>query len=272
MSGASAERPRGAEAVPPLRVRVLGSGTSMGVPVVGCECPVCLSDDPLNRRMRSSISIDAGGVHLLVDMSIDLRQQMLNWPMPRIDAVLLTHCHSDHVNGLDDIRPYNYLQRGSIPVYSTQHFLDDLLRRFPYCFRPLQRGGGVPEIDLKPVEPARPFRVGSVPVVPVEIMHGRLAILGFRIGDFAYLTDCSGIPESTEPLLRGLDTLIISALRHTPHATHFTVEQSLEACERLGVRRAYFTHIADELDHRSTNRELPDWARLAYDGQLIEVG
>ena len=256
---------------PALKIRVLGSGTSMGVPVVGCHCPVCTSADPHNKRLRSSITIQAEGCSLLVDCSIDFRQQLLAWPMARIDGVLLTHSHSDHINGLDDLRSYNYLQRGSIPVYSTEYFLDDLHQRFHYCFSPIQKGGGVPHLELNTVTPGQPFQVAGLPIMPVEIMHGKLPILGFRLGGFAYLTDCSGIPAESEALLQGLDTLIISALRHTPHETHFTVAQSLEAAKRLGVRQAFFTHIADELDHEATNRDLPPWARLAYDGQLIEV-
>ena len=243
----------------------------MGVPVVGCDCPICRSEDPNNKRLRSSITIEAGDRHILVDCSIDFRQQLLQWPMPRIDAVLLTHTHSDHVNGLDDLRAYNYLQKGPIPVLSTQYFLDDLHHRFAYCFSPLQKGGGVPELDLIPIEPGRPFTIQGLDILPVEIMHGKLPILGFRLGRFAYLTDCSGIPAAAEERLQGLEVLIISALRYRPHPTHFNIEQSLEAARRLGARRVFFTHIADEMDHATANRELPDWARLLYDGQLITV-
>lgn len=259
------------DSYPSLKIRVLGSGTSMGVPVVGCACPVCTSPDPNNKRLRSSIAIEAGGLHLLVDCSIDFRQQMLNWPMPRIDAILLTHTHSDHINGMDDLRAYNYLQQGSIPLYSTQFFLDDLQKRFPYCFNPFQRGGGVPELDLTPVEFGQGFDVRGLPITPLKVMHGKLPILGFRLGRFAYLTDCSGIPEETEALLQGLDVLIISALRFRPHPTHFCLEQSLVAAQKLGARRVFFTHIADEMDHATVNGELPDSARLLYDGQQIEV-
>lgn len=243
----------------------------MGVPVVGCKCPVCTSTDPRNKRLRSSISIDADGYHILVDCSIDFRQQMLSWPMPRIDAILLTHSHSDHVNGIDDLRSYNYMQKTSIPLYSGQFFLDDLRARFNYCFSPFQRGGGVPDLDLMPIRPGEPLKVGPLEIIPLKIMHGRLPILGYRLGRFAYMTDCSGIPEETEALLEGVDTIIISALRHTPHSTHFTLAQSMDASRRLGVRRAFFTHIADEMDHETTNRELPDWANLLHDGQELLV-
>ncbi len=256
---------------PALRIRVLGSGTSMGVPVVGCACAVCTSSDPRNKRLRSSIWIEAAGRHLLVDCSIDFRQQMLNWPMPRIDALLLTHTHADHINGIDDIRSYNYIQREAIPLFTSPFFIDDIRRRFPHCFGPLQTGGGVPQLDLTEVEPGRPFLAAGVEVMPIRIMHGRLPILGFRLGSFAYLTDCSGIPPESEELLAGVETLIISALRHRPHETHFSLDQSLEASARLGVRHAFFTHIADDLDHETTNKSLPSWARLLYDGQVLEI-
>lgn len=260
-------------AYPPLKIRVLGSGTSMGVPVVGCHCPVCLSSDPRNKRLRSSIMIHVAGKNILIDCSIDFRQQMLNWPVQHIDAVLITHTHSDHINGLDDLRPFNYLQQGALPLYSRQYFLDDLQTRFSYAFNPFQKGGGVPQLDLRAVEPGEPFEaVEGVMVTPIEIMHGKLAIMGYRLGRFAYLTDCSGIPEHSEAQLQGLDLLIISALRHRPHSTHFNVQQSLEASERLGAKRVFFTHVADDLDHETTNRELPEWANLLYDGQELEVG
>ena len=244
----------------------------MGVPVIGCGCAVCTSTDPHNKRLRSSVSIDAGGVHLLIDCGIDFREQMLRWPMPRVDAVLLTHTHSDHINGIDDLRPYNYYQRGTIPIYGREYFLEDLSQRFHYCFNPLQEGGGVPKLELKPIEPAEAFSISGVEIIPIEIRHGRLPILGFRIGGFAYLTDCSEIPDASEPLLRGLDVLILSALRHTPHPTHFSLSEALAAAARLSPRRVYFTHIADEMDHAETNASLPEWANLLYDGQLIEIG
>jgi phosphoribosyl 1,2-cyclic phosphate phosphodiesterase len=254
-----------------LRVHVLGSGTSVGVPVIGCDCPVCTSNDPRNKRLRSSIALEADGRRLLIDCSTDFRAQMLRDPLPRIDALLLTHTHSDHVGGIDDLRIFNYRQGEAIPVYSTPGFLDDLKARFHYAFDPLQKGGGVPHLDLCSVTPGVPFAAAGVPVLPVRIMHGKLPILGFRVGDFAYLTDCSAIPPESESLLHGLDTLILSALRHTPHPTHFTLEQALEAARRLAPRCVFFTHVADELDHETTNRALPDWARLAHDGQVLEV-
>ncbi len=243
----------------------------MGVPVIGCTCPVCRSADPHNKRLRSSVSLVVAGRHILIDCSVDFRQQMLRWPLPRIDAILLTHTHADHVNGIDDIRSYNFMQGGPIPVYTSAHSIADIRRRFPHCFNPIQNGGGVPRLDLHTIVAGRRFRAAGIDVMPLKIMHGRLAIMGFRFGSFAYITDCSGIPPASQKLLAGVDTLIISALRHRPHETHFSLAQSLDASRKLGVRRAFFTHIADELDHEATNRSLPRWARLLYDGQLIRI-
>src|SRR5690606_10823488 len=155
-----------------MKIRVLGSGTSMGVPVIGCRCAVCTSDDPRNRRLRSSIAIETCGRHILIDLSIDFREQMLRWPMPRIDAILLTHTHSDHINGIDDLRAYNYMQRESIPLFTSRYFIEQIQLRFPHCFNPLQKGGGVPDLDLVEAEPGQPFNAVGVNIVPIPIMHG----------------------------------------------------------------------------------------------------
>jgi phosphoribosyl 1,2-cyclic phosphate phosphodiesterase len=169
------------------------------------------------------------------------------------------------------MRPYNYYQKSAIPIYSTEYFLDDLTGRFHYAFNPLQKGGGVPQMELEVVEPGERFRAAGVEIMPVEIMHGRLPILGFRIGEFAYLTDCSEIPRETFGLLAGVKTLILDALRWRPHSTHFSVVQALAAAHEIGVERAFFTHIADELEHDYTNALLPAWAQLAWDGLELEV-
>ena len=257
---------------PALRVKVLGSGTSTGIPVIGCTCPVCTSNDPRNKRLRSSIRIEVNGRTLLVDCGVDFRQQMLTYPTPRIDAVLLTHTHADHCHGLDDLRAFCFRQKEAIPIYSTPRFIEDIRTRFAYCFNPLQKGGGVPRLELKEVQPGEPIDVCGVPVLPIEIMHGKLPILGFRLGAFAYLTDCSAIPDESLALLEGVETIIISALRYRPHPTHFNLEQSLEVSKRMGVKRSYFIHMACAVDHSEAEAKLPDWARLTYDGLELEIG
>lgn len=257
---------------PPLRITILGSGTSTGIPVINCACKVCNSEDPRNKRLRTSVKIEAAGRTIMVDCGVDFRQQMLRYRTPRIDAVLLTHTHADHVHGLDDLRAFTFRQPEPIPIFSTDRFITDVRSRFGYCFNPVQVGGGVPRLELKTVEPGQIIDVMGLPALTIGIMHGKLPILGFRLGRFAYLTDCSLIPPESLELLRGVDTLILTALRHEPHPTHFSVSEALAASERIGVRRVYFIHMACRLDHAETEAQLPDWARLSYDGMVIEVG
>src|SRR5205809_944814 len=248
-----------------MRVTVLGSGTSHGVPAIGCDCAVCRSTDPRDRRTRPSILIqlDTAGTtfgesvrSILVDTSTDLRAQALAYDVRRVDAILFTHSHADHVLGLDDVRRYNALQRGAIPCYGDAPTLANLQRMFAYIFNPpAVLAGGLPQIS--PFRIAGVFTLGGVPIVPVPIMHGSRPILGFRVGTFAYLTDCNRIPDESWPLLDGVRTVIIDALRHRPHSTHFSVGEAIEVVGRLGAERAYFTHICHDLGHAATNAQLP---------------
>lgn len=261
---------------------MLGSGTSHGVPMIGCDCAVCRSDDPRDKRSRPSILVEIGappeaargsacatGVRaILVDTSTDLRAQALTHGVRRVDAILFTHSHADHVFGLDETRRFNVVQQSPIPLLADARTLDDLRRMFAYVFTPPAAvGGGIPQ--LVPFLIGGPFCLGGVEVVPVPVWHGRRPILGFRIGTFAYLTDCSGIPESSWPLLDGVETLVLDALRHRPHPTHFTVEEALAVIGRLGPRRAYLTHICHDLPHAATCAALPDGVELAYDGLVL---
>lgn len=259
------------ENYPKIRVTVLGSGTSTGVPVINCDCPVCTGDNPKNKRLRSSIKVEVNGCTLLVDCGVDFRQQMLTYPTQRIDAVLVTHTHADHVHGIDDLRAFCFRQLEHIPIYTTAPFIRDLEVRFAYAFNPFQKGGGVPMLDLEEIRPAEVFDVKDVPILPVRIMHGRLPILGFRFGKFAYLTDCSEIPEETAEQLEGVEIAIISALRDRPHPTHFNFDQALEAAQALGVKKVYFIHFTCSVDHDRTEAKLPEWARLTYDGLTFEL-
>jgi phosphoribosyl 1,2-cyclic phosphate phosphodiesterase len=276
---------------------VLGSGTSQGVPAIGCDCAVCKSSDPRDRRMRPSILIeilpgpadplarrDADGAaaadargpfasavrSILVDTSTDLRAQALAYDVRRVDAILFTHGHADHVFGLDDVRRYNQMQQASIACYADAETLAALRRMFAYVFEPpRQKGGGVPQLSTFRI--AGPFTLGGVEVVPVPVFHGSLPVLGFRIGSFAYLTDCNRIPDASWPLLQGVRTIILDALRHRPHSTHFSVGEAVDVVARLGAERAYFTHICHDLAHAETCASLPAGVELAYDGLVLEI-
>jgi phosphoribosyl 1,2-cyclic phosphate phosphodiesterase len=272
-----------------LRVTFLGTGTSHGVPAIGCGCEVCRSSDPHDRRTRPSILVELedGAARrasddtsrptfrtavrsILVDTSTDLRAQALAFDLRRIDAILFTHSHADHVMGLDDVRRFNEIQRGAIACYADARTCADLRRIFSYAFEtPMSKGGGIPRITL--FEIAGPFVCGEVEVVPIPVLHGQRPILGFRIGTFAYLTDCNRIPDSSWPLLAGVRTLVLDALRRRPHSTHFSLGEALEVVERLQPERAYFTHICHDLAHAATCARLPPGVELAYDGLVLDV-
>lgn len=253
------------------RVTILGSGTSHGVPMIGCTCEVCRSADPKDRRLRPSIHVEvAGGPSVLVDTATDLRQQALASGLTRVDAILMTHSHADHVMGMDEVRRFNAVSGGEIPVYGAPATVAEIRRIFAYAFEPpLQKGGGLPQIGLRTIE--GPFGVGALRVEPVPVLHGEMPILGFRFGRFAYLTDASAIPDPSWALLEGVDTLVIDALRHRPHPTHFTLAEAVAVAERLGTRRTWFTHICHDLPHEATNRSLPSGMALAHDGLQFDI-
>jgi phosphoribosyl 1,2-cyclic phosphate phosphodiesterase len=252
-------------------VRFLGTGTSHGVPMIGCRCDVCRSADPRDRRLRPSIYVSfADGIRILVDTTPDLRTQALAWDIDRVDAILFTHCHADHVMGLDEVRRFNVLQKTAVPCYGDQPTLDELRSRtFAYIFEARDEGGGIPRIELHPI--AAPFEIGPHRITPVPVLHGRRSILGYRIGGFAYLTDCSAIPDESWALLEGVETLVIDGLRHRPHPSHFTVEGALGVIARVAPRRALLTHICHDLPHAATNAALPAGVELAWDGLVVEI-
>ena len=253
------------------RATLLGTGTSHGVPVIGCACATCRSTDPRDRRLRASLYVEIPGrARLLVDTATDLRQQMLTHDITRIDAVLFTHGHADHILGLDDLRGFNALQGAPIPCYGNAEAWEAIRRTFYYAFDGLSRpGGGVPQLAPHTID--GPVTVGGVTVVPVPLWHGPLPILGFRFGNFSYLTDCNAIPESSWALVEGTELLVIDALRDEPHDTHFTIADALGVVERLGPRRAYFTHMTHDLPHAATNARLPRGVELAYDGLVLDI-
>lgn len=255
---------------PAIHITVLGSGTSAGVPTVGCACEVCASTDPHDNRLRPSILIRYAGHSVLVDTSPDFRTQALRAHIERVDAILFTHSHADHILGLDDVRPFNYRQRQAIPVYASSETLEAIRRVFRYAFEPGPNDSAVPKLLLHSLN-GEPFQLFGLEFTPVPLMHGKTEVLGFRFGAAAYLTDHSDIPEESKTKLHGLDVLFLDALRHRPHPTHSTVERSLQWVEELKPRRAFFTHICHDLPHEQTEAALPPHVHLAYDGLEIDV-
>jgi phosphoribosyl 1,2-cyclic phosphate phosphodiesterase len=242
----------------------LGTGTSHGIPMIACECDVCRSQNPRNQRTRTSSLICHEGRNILIDPGIDFRTQALREKIDHLDAVLTTHGHADHIFGLDETRRFNHFQPEPIPVYADEPTLERLREVFSYVFNPVQEGGGIPQIV--PNEIRGDFEVFGLPVRPLRIMHGLVPITAFRVGPVAYLTDCSAIPEETYAELAGVEWFIIGALREIPHATHFNIEQAVEAARRVGARQTYFVHVSHKLEYEATNASLPPGMELAYDG------
>ena len=255
-----------------MQVTFLGTGTSQGIPMIGCTCDVCQSVDPADKRFRASIVVSQDdGTQVLVDTTPDLRSQALACNLTRVDAVVYTHSHADHIFGLDELRRFIALRGGgTMTVHGDAHTIAELRRIFGYAFSsPAELGGGVPR--LVPEVVATPFAIGDTEWVPVPILHGRRPILGYRIGTFAYLTDCSHVPEESWALLDGLDLLVIGALRERAHPTHFSLPEAVTAARRIGARQTLFTHMCHDLGHEATNARLPAGMALAYDGLSVTL-
>lgn len=251
-----------------LRLTFLGTGTSMGVPTLGCECRVCHSTDPRDNRTRPSVALDYDDRTVLIDTTPDLRLQGLRHRLKRVDAVLYTHSHADHILGLDDLRPFN-LKQGCVPLYASAFTSGVLRQAFPWVFGQATPASTRPEVNLREIN--GPIDLHGLRITPVPVEHGRLECLGYKFGRAAYITDFSVIPPDSKALLRGLDLLVLDALRDRPHPNHSTVENSLALVDELKPRRAYFTHIAHDLGHAETSRRLPENVELAYDGLSVEV-
>ena len=251
-----------------VELTVLGSGTSQGVPTIGCRCAVCRSPDPRDNRTRPSILLRYNNRAVVIDTGPDFRFQALREDLDRLDAVLFTHAHADHVLGLDDVRPFNAAGQ-PLPIYGNRPALEGVRRIFQYAFNGSSAwAGSVPLLDARMI--SGPIELFGLEFVPISVLHGQLEVLGFRFGPTAYLTDYNQIPEPSVELLRGLDVVFLDALRHTPHPAHMTVQQALEEVERIQPKQAYLTHIAHDLGHEETDRALPEHVRLCYDGLKLE--
>jgi phosphoribosyl 1,2-cyclic phosphate phosphodiesterase len=254
----------------PLDITFLGTGTSQGVPVVACNCAVCASVDEKDKRLRSSVLVRANGKVLIIDTGPDFRQQMLREKVQRLDAVLVTHEHKDHVAGLDDVRAFNFSMQKAMELYAEKRVMDSIKREFAYIFSE-DKYPGVPEINAHLID-NHIFRVDGLPIVPVRAFHYRLPVLGFRIGDFAYITDTNRIPEEEHEKLIGLDVLVVNALRKKKHLSHFNLEEAVEMIEILKPKRAYLTHISHMMGlHQEVQKELPAHIFLAYDGLSVRI-
>ena len=253
-----------------MRITFLGTGTSHGVPMIGCDCDTCRSTDPHDTRLRPSIYVQADSASILVDAGPDLRIQALRHDIRRVDAILFTHGHADHILGLDDVRRFNAIMQRPMPCYGDAQTLDDIRRTFHYVFDPATpKGGGLPALELMPID--GPFRVGAMEAVPIPLWHGQRPILGFRLGTFAYLTDCNRLADEAWGRLEGLDIVVLDALRLRRHPTHFSLDEAIEAAGKIGARRTFFTHMCHDLLHEATNARLPPGMALAHDGLVLDA-
>jgi len=253
-----------------LRITFLGTGTSMGVPVIGCECETCRSTDKRDKRLRTSILVQDEKSNIVIDSGPDFRCQMLRCGIKHLTALVFTHEHKDHTAGMDDVRAFNFIQSKPVEVYASERVEEALRREFHYAFAE-SKYPGVPEIRFHRIG-TEPFAIEGMTFVPIEVMHHRMSVLGFRIGDFTYITDANHIPESQWKLLKGTKVLVLNALRKTTHISHFTLDEAIEIAQRLGAKSTYITHISHQMGrHADVSAELPAGVELAYDGLQITV-
>lgn len=253
-----------------MRLTFLGTGTSTGVPSIGCSCETCRSDDPRDKRLRVSILLEHDDKKILVDTSIDFRQQALRAKIDYLDAVLITHCHVDHVFGLDDIRPLNF-RHGAMPIFANEIAWTDLRRIFRYIFNPTHFGGGLPQLVPHIVTPNAPFMISeNLTVTPVEVIHGKLPVIAYRFNDFAYATDLNFISEESIDALQGLDVLVLDCVRIKPHSTHLGLSEALDYIKRINPKRAFLTHLNHDIMHQRDSNLLPENVLFAHDQLVIE--
>jgi len=252
-------------------VTFLGTGTSTGVPLIGCDCPVCVSEDARDKRLRPAIQIEGPSGNILVDAGPDLRTQMLRAGVTEVDACIITHGHADHLFGLDDLRQFNFRNGVRIPVYGTAETLERVRHVFDYCFKTTQEGGGKPQLDLVELTPFAPLALCGLELLPLWHWHGKLPVTSLLVeGRFAYVTDVSAIPEETRPYLQGVESLVLGAVRYEPHPTHFHLDGALDAAQALGAKQTYLTHLSHYFGHAAVSGELPEAVGLAYDGLRLE--
>ncbi|MBQ5403964.1 MAG: MBL fold metallo-hydrolase [Bacteroidales bacterium] len=253
-----------------MKITFLGTGTSMGVPIIGCKCRVCLSDNPKDKRFRSSVFIETDNKNFIIDTGPDFRIECLNNGVERIDAILITHIHRDHLSGLDDIRPFCYQQKEFIPIYASNSVCKQIRKDFAYCFGE-NRYPGVPDIELHEISD-KDFEVLGTSITPIKIMHAKLEVTAFRFGKFTYITDASYIPEESVKKILGTEYLVVNALRKEPHPSHFTLSQALDLIERVKPKQAFLTHIGHTLGpYDEVQNALPKNVTLAYDGLKLEI-
>ncbi|MEQ9403669.1 MAG: MBL fold metallo-hydrolase [Cyclobacteriaceae bacterium] len=253
-----------------MKVTFLGTGTSQGVPVIACKCEVCKSIDYRDKRLRSSVIIQVEDLSIVVDTGPDFRQQMLRERVDRVDAVLFTHAHKDHTAGMDDIRSFNFLQKEEIPIYGQAETLDQIKDEFAYVFS-ASKYPGIPQIGLNVIE-NKPFNVQNLKVMPIEVMHHKMIVFGFRIGDFTYITDANHIHVREKEKIKGSKILVLNALQRTHHISHFTLDEAIELIQELNPEKAYLTHISHKLGlHAEVSRELPENIHLAHDGLILKI-
>lgn len=254
-----------------MKIRFLGTGTSQGVPVIACDCIVCQSTDHKDKRLRSSILIELDGHHIVVDTGPDFRYQMLRDNVKHLDAILMTHSHKDHIAGLDDVRAFNYQQQQSLSIYANAPTLESLQREFYYAFSAIKYPG-IPQLDLEEVQSGQAFYLFGHEIMPVEVMHYKMPVLGFRIGKFAYITDAKTVSEESRRLLEGVEVLVVNALQEGPHISHFTLEEALAFINDIKPKEAYLTHISHRFGtHEYIKGLLPNHIHVAYDQLTIEV-
>lgn len=253
-----------------MKITFLGTGTSTGVPVVACNCDVCTSEDPRDKRYRTSIMLSQGNSNIVIDCGPDFRIQMLKHKVEDIDAVVFTHAHRDHIAGLDDIRAFNYILHKSIDIYGSQLTLDAIKEQFPYIFSP-GRYLGAPQLILHPIT-EQPFSIGNFNFIPIQVLHHEMKVFGYRIGDFTYITDANYISSTEIEKIRGSKIIVINALRNSRHVSHYSLSEAMEILDELKPEKAFLTHISHFLGKLSeVEKKLPDWVHLAYDGLQFEV-